>query len=129
MNTTRVIVHESGRRWVEHVRARLHGQPVRVSHTATSQDCVTQVSGEGPAVLVAELGPRPAATLELVDRAVTVKSDLTVVVVARADQESLELPARELGAIEFLLEPITPRQVAELVARIVRSHNALAVTS
>jgi DNA-binding response OmpR family regulator len=125
----RVIVHESGRRWVEHVRARLHGRAVRVLHTATDADCLKQTAGEGAAVLIAELGARPVTTLELIDRAVGQNSDLAVVAVAAADQSSLDLAAREMGAMEFVVEPIAPRELADLVERIVRGHNKLVGTT
>ncbi len=122
---TCVVVYESGRRWIEHLRVRFHGQQVRVHHTTSAMDLLGRLGGDHDLILVAELCSRPLATLDLIERVGARRSDIATVVIAEAADQGLELAAREFGAAEFLCEPITPRELAELIARMVRARRRL----
>ena len=126
----RVIVHEAGRRWVDFVRDALRNHAIRVHHTATSSVCLRLIEQGGPVVIVAELGSDALATMELIASLATKGSvaAMVIVIIASRTQAEFELPLRELGAISFLVEPIAPREVADLVSSIARELQQLTTT-
>lgn len=122
MDRNSLVIFERGRRWIDSVRARFAGADVRVRHVALAADCRDAVAAGRRSVVIIELGTRVIESLALVADARRIDSSAVVVVLAASSQGEFELPARELGAIAFVVEPITPREFAELVARVCRSH-------
>ena len=116
MGLAQLIVHESGRRWIDHIRSRM-AAAVRVRHSTTVPESLRLLRGERETLLVVELGQQPLAALELIEQANAADSEVTVLVLADSSQRGLELSARELGAVEFIVEPITPGEVADIVER------------
>jgi DNA-binding NtrC family response regulator len=115
-----ILVHEAGRRWIEGVRSRLARLPVRVRHSAVARDTLEIARHERRCTVLAELGRRPLDTLDLLEQIDGLGRELIVIVVARSDQASLEIPARELGATAFLTEPMTVAELAGFVEPIAR---------
>jgi DNA-binding response OmpR family regulator len=68
--------------------------------------------------LVIELGKQPLNSLDIVERVRSFSQGTAIIVVARSDQGYLEMPARELGAIAFVREPLTGSELARTVRSI-----------
>jgi len=119
-NWPQLLVHEAGRRWIEGVRSRLARLPVRVHHSAVARETLGIAQHERRCIVLAELGRRPLDTLDLLEQIDRMGRELSVIVVARANQADLEIPARELGAAAFLTEPMTVADLAGLVELIAR---------
>jgi DNA-binding NtrC family response regulator len=121
MNVPQVVVYETGRRWIDHVRARMAPWPVRVRHATSVSDCLQLLRGSRGTTLLVELGARPIDALELVQQTRDHDPESAVIVVGGASQASLELPAREFGAVEFVCGPVQPIELADLIERVVWS--------
>jgi len=115
-----LVVFEEGRRWVDTVRARLAGLPLRVRHSVAALDALQLLRSERSSVVLAELGLRPIDVLRLIEELGQQSAGHTVLVVARSNHAELELPARELGAGAFLVEPLAAMQVAGFVETVLR---------
>ena len=121
MNTARLVVHESGRRWIDHVRARMRTLPVQVRHSTSTQDCLELIRGQRRTLMLVELGERPLTELKLLDRVRGLDPEAAVLVVSRPVPAPVEMLTRELGAVEFIREPVAPNEVADLVMHAFRA--------
>jgi DNA-binding response OmpR family regulator len=103
-----LVVHESGRRWVDVLRSAFAGAArIETRHSVHADDTLASLRGRRFATLLLELGQPPLESLELLQRVHELACDTAPIVVARSDQEDLELFAREFGARAFLREPLT----------------------
>ena|SRR2546425_4636784 len=121
MENPRVVVHESGRRWIDHVRARMRALPVQVRHSTSTLDCLELVRGRRRTLLLLEFGAQPLTGLELLDQVRSLDPEGTVLVVGRPVAAPVELLTRELGAVAFIREPVAPTEVADLVEHVLRT--------
>ena len=124
MSTARLVVHENGRRWIGHVRARMRSLPVQVRHSTSTQDCLELIQGQRRTLLLVELGERPLAELKLLERVRGLDPEATVLVVSRPVAVPVEMLSRELGAVEFIREPVAPNEVADLVMHAFRARQS-----
>ena len=121
MNTPRLVVHEGGRRWIDHIRARMRALPVQVRHSTSTQDCLELIRGQRRTLLLVELGEHPLAGLNLLDQVRGLDPEATVLVVSRPVPAPVEMLTRELGAAEFIREPVAPDEVTDLVMHAFRA--------
>ena len=116
-----LVVCENGRRWIEHVRARMTVLGIGVCHRTSPECCREALDGRGRFLVLLELGSQPIRALKLLEELNGRGYDATVVVLAGMAQRFLELVTRELGAVEFLVEPVASRTLAEILHRIARA--------
>lgn len=113
-----LVIHERIGTWARHVRPRLTaGGPVRVVESRSAGDLAAALAGAACPVVVLDLGRRPRAALDDLDRALAVAPDALVLVLDPGPHAGAALLARELGATHVLSGPATPPAVAALVAR------------
>jgi FixJ family two-component response regulator len=115
-----LIIHELGRRWIDALRSHTMRLRIQVRHSAGVQDTLRIARAARRGTLVVELGQDPLASLDLLERVAGLSLEIATLVVARSDQDYLEVPAREMGAIAFLKEPLTGSELARIVSSIVR---------
>ena len=120
MELPRVLVLESGRRWIGHVRSKLGRFPVRVHHCTTGPECVALLGSHPKSTLLIQLGANPWATLELLEELNGIAAGAITVLLAQPGQWPYEMAARELGAAAFLYEPVGADVVIGLVQRALR---------
>ena len=121
MESPRIVVHENGRRWVDHIRARMRGLAVQVRHSTSARDCLELVRGRRRSLIVLEWGTQPLAGMELLDQVHGLDPEAAVLVVARPVPVPVELLTRELGAAGFIHEPVAPTELADLVEHAFRT--------
>src|SRR5262245_8363353 len=102
-----IIVHELGRRWVDALRGHPTTSRIRIRHSASVVDTLAMTSTAHRMTLLVDLGHDPLESLDLLERVGRGCQEVVMIVVARSEQDHLELAARELGAIAFLREPIS----------------------
>jgi DNA-binding NarL/FixJ family response regulator len=123
-----LIVHETGRRWIDMLRGSSIETACSVRHCASIQDTLASAWAAPCSTLLIELGRRSAESLDLLEQLSGLAKELTAIVLARSDQAGLELAARELGASVFLREPLTGTELARTVGSVVRLQLELAET-
>ncbi len=113
-----LVIHERLGTWARHVRPRLAGgSPVRVVESRSPADLAAAVAGAACPVVLIDLGRRPRAALDDLDRALALAPDALVLVLDPEAHAGAALLARELGATHVLSGPATPPAVAALVGR------------
>ena len=113
-----VVSHERIGTWVRHRRPRLLGWPVRWVETRSTADLETALAGMVCPIVLIDLGRRPPrAGLEDLDRAAQAAPNALILVLDPEAYEGVATLARELGATHVLSGPVTPPEVAQLIAR------------
>lgn len=112
-----LVVHERIGTWARHLRARLSDWPVGVVETRSSSDLESALFGSICPILLIDLGRRPRAGLEDLDRAIRVAADALALVLDPASHDGVPLLARELGAAHVISGPVPPPVVARLFVR------------
>ena len=112
-----LVIHERITNWARQIRPRLVGDPVRVVETRSASDLEAALAGSACPVVLLDLGRRPRAALDDLDRALRVAPDALVLVLDPESYDGAALLARELGATHVVSGPATPPAVAGLLGR------------
>ena len=113
-----LVIHERIGTWARQVRPRLPGDgPVRVVESRSAAELEAALTGSACPLVLIDLGRRPRAALDDLDRALRVAPDALVLVLDPESHAGAALLAREVGATHVLSGPATPLAVAALIAR------------
>lgn len=112
-----VVIHERRGTWARQLRPRLLDWPVRWVETRSTADLETALVGTACPVVLIDLDARPRAGLDVLDRAATAVPNALILVLDPQAHEGVASLARELGATHVLSGPVTPPEVARLLAR------------
>jgi hypothetical protein len=112
-----LIIHERLGSWARHLRPRLAVWPVRVIETRSTADLESALERAACPIVVIDLGRRPRAGLEELDRAVGKAPLALTLVLDPGAHEGVATLARELGATHVYSGVVTPPAVAGLLAR------------
>ena len=114
-----VVIHERISFWARHLRPRLADSSTRVIETRSRNDLESALhAGRGACpILVIDLGRRPGAGLDDLDRALAVAPGTMTLVLDPAAQSAVALLARELGATHVVSGSVTPPAVHQLLTR------------
>jgi DNA-binding NtrC family response regulator len=112
-----LVIHERIGSWARQIRGRVHVGGIRVVETRSATDLKKALAGAAYPLVVIDLGRRPRASLEDLDRAMRVAPDALVLVLDPESYEGAALLARELGAAHVMSGPVTPPAVACLLNR------------
>ncbi len=118
MPSQSLVIHERIGTWARQLRPRLPGDPpVRLIESRSAADLDAALAGSACPVVVIDLGHRPRAGLDDLDRVLALAPDALVLVLDPKSHASAALLAREFGAAHVLSGPTTPPAVAALIAR------------
>ena len=112
-----IIVLERGTRWEAELK-REAGATLQVRPCRRPADVLRELAMMRGSVVVVDLEVGAAECLRLLARVIEEVLRPQVVVVAAASQADLEWPARELGAVEFLLETGLERRLGLACLRL-----------
>jgi hypothetical protein len=112
-----LVIHERIGTWARHLRPRLGESPVRLVETRSGADLDATLAGACCPVVLIDLGRRPRAALDELDRALRAAPDALVLVLDPESHDGAELLARELGATHVISGPAAPPAVARLLTR------------
>jgi CheY-like chemotaxis protein len=112
-----VVIHERLGTWARHLRPRFLAWPIRWVETRSTADLEAALTGLACPVVVIDLGRRVRAGLEDLDRAAQAAPNALFLVFDSEAHEGVAVLARELGATHVFSGPVTPPEVARLLAR------------
>jgi DNA-binding NtrC family response regulator len=112
-----VVIHERLGTWARHLRPRFLGWPIRWVETRSTADLEAVLGGMACPVVLIDLGRRAGAGLQDLDRAAQAAPNALVLVLDPEAQQGVATLARELGATYVFSGPVTPPEVAQLIAR------------
>lgn len=117
MPNPRMVVHERLGTWARQIRARMAGRPIDWRETRSTADLEFAVAGAACPIVVIDLGLRPRAGLDALDRAMRTAPNALVLVLEPQWYEGVAQLARELGASEVISGPTPPPLVVALLTR------------
>lgn len=117
MSNLPVILHERLAYWSRHLRPRLHGWPIRWVESRSSADLHSALVGTSCPIVLIDLGHRPRAGLEDLDRAYRAAPNALSLVLDPEALDGVALLARELGATHVISGVAPPPLVAGLLTR------------
>lgn len=117
-----VIILEKQPLWEAELKRAFAGDLVQVRACRLPGQVPGVLSNMPGSVLVLDLESGPAECLRLIAKGMEVTPPIQIVVLATTELADLELPARELGAVEFLHAPLGGIRLAELCRRLLRGH-------
>jgi hypothetical protein len=120
MTRPTVVIHERLGTWSRQLRPRLASWPIRWAETRSGPELEAAVAGPGRPIVVLDLGNRPRAGLEDLERALLAAPDALALVLDPLAHEGVPSVARELGAALVMTGVITPPSVAGLLERWLR---------
>ncbi len=112
-----VILHERMGYWSRHLRSRLQGWSLRWLESRSSANLTSALVGTSCPIVLIDLGHRPRAGLEDLDRAIQAAPNALVLVIDPERQEGVAPLARELGATHVISGVAPPPVVATLLMR------------
>jgi hypothetical protein len=112
-----VVIHERLGNWARHLRPRFLAWPIRWAETRSTADLEAALAGVACPVVLVDLGRRVRAGLEDLDRAAQAAPGGLFLVLDPEPREGVAMLARELGATHVFSGPVTPPEVARLLAR------------
>ncbi|MEX2288327.1 MAG: hypothetical protein WD648_14625 [Planctomycetaceae bacterium] len=117
MSESTIIVFERRPRYTPELQRQFWGQQVSVRACRSIAD-IKQLRDSAPgAVLLLDLEAAPAEILQFLGGDVGRANAATVIVAASRHTAPLEWRVRELGAAEFLIEPVSGERLANLCRR------------
>jgi hypothetical protein len=116
----RLVIHERLGYWARHLKPRLVGSPIAWVESRSTADLEAALRATACPIVVIDVGDRPRAAMEDLDRAMgTAPNALALVLDPRAHHGVASL-ALELGASHVMTGGVVPPAVSELLARWVR---------
>jgi hypothetical protein len=112
-----VVIHERLGNWARQLRPRFLAWPIRWVETRSTADLEAALVGLACPVVLIDLGRRVRAGLEDLDRAAQTAPGALFLVLDPEPREGVATLARELGATHIFSGPVTPPEVARLLAR------------
>ena len=112
-----VVIHERLGYWARHLRPRLAAWPIRWAETRSGSDLAAAVKGTACPILLIDLGKRPRAGLEDLDRALQAAPRALALVLDPGSHEGVAPLAREIGASHVISGVATPPAVVGLISR------------
>jgi len=112
-----VVIHERQGTWARHLRHRFLAWSIRWVETRSTADLEAALAGLACPVVLIDLGCRVRAGLEDLDRAAQTAPNALFLVFDPEAHEGVATLARELGATHVFSGPVTPPEVARLLAR------------
>lgn len=112
-----LMIHERNGTWARQLRPRLGEAAVRVVETRSADDLEASLAGAACPLVVLDLGRRPRAALDDLDRALSAAPEALVLVLDPESYDGAALLARELGATHVVSGPATPPAVVGLLRR------------
>lgn len=112
-----LVTHERLGNWARQLRPRVAGWPVRLVETRSADELAGALGRSACPLVVLDLGDRPRAGLEDLDRALPAAPNALVLALERTGQPAVALLARELGATHVLSGVATPPMVLNLLGR------------
>jgi DNA-binding NarL/FixJ family response regulator len=112
-----LVVHERLGTWARQLRPRVVSWPVRLIESRSAGALAAAVARAACPLVVIDLGDRPRAGLEDLDRAVRSSPNALVLVLDPTAQPSVARLARELGATHILPGTAPPPAIVALLAR------------
>ncbi len=114
-----LVIHERIATWARQLRPRLvdGAVPVLVVESRSADDLDAALAGAACPLVVIDLGRRPRAALEDLDRAVKAAPDALILVLDPNANDGAALLAREMGATHVISGPAQPPAVAALLNR------------
>lgn len=119
-----IIVFERDPRWVPELQRQFLDDPVRVIRSRSLKHLSELVAERLASVAVISLDADPAGTLHLLNRMANAAESLRTLVVGNPSFATLEWFIRELGAIEFLTEPVPAHHMADLCRRVLLNESS-----
>jgi ActR/RegA family two-component response regulator len=117
LGTIVLVIHERQAQWARQLRPRLASWRVRIVETRTAADLETALRGLACPIVVIDLGQRPLAGLEALDRVVRVAPDALILVLDPAANQEVAVVARALGATHVLEGHALPPAIVSLLER------------
>lgn len=112
-----LVIHERLGNWARQLRPRVAAWPVRLVETRSGADLASALAGTACPIVILDLGLRPRAGLEDLDRAMQTAPLALVVVLDPESHEGVAMLARELGAALVLSGAVTPPALLALLSR------------
>lgn len=112
-----LIIHERLNQWARQLRPRLAAWPIRLVESRSLADLEGALAGTACPILLIDLGQRPRAGLEELERATRLAPSALILVLDPEAHEGVALLARELGATHVYSGVVTPPAVARLIER------------
>ena len=118
MHRTAILVVEKSPRWESELKRQFLGDPVEVRACRSTRDVDRQIDRQpGGGVIVLDLGSGEAEMLQFLRRRSQQWPGWPALVVADREATELEWAVRELGALDFLVDPVPAERLAEACRR------------
>jgi DNA-binding NtrC family response regulator len=112
-----LVIHERLANWARQLRPRLASWPIRLIETRSTSDLEGALARTACPIVVLDVGSRPRAGLEDLDRAIRAAPNALTLVLDPRSHEGVAALARELGATHVISGPVTPPALVDLLAR------------
>ncbi|HEV3167667.1 MAG TPA: hypothetical protein VGZ22_26920 [Isosphaeraceae bacterium] len=112
-----IITHERLGTWARQLRPRVVSWPVRLVESRSPTDLAVAMGRSACPLVVLDLGDRPRAGLEDLDRALPSAPNALILVLDPTAQPGVAPLAREIGASHVISGVATPPMVVGLLAR------------
>ncbi len=121
-----VLIYEKSPRWESALKRRIASRQLLVRPCRSVADVIALCRQAPGSVVVLDFSAGAADGLRLLEALLRLRVSACAVVVASRAMQELEWPARELGAVEFITEPIGGDTVADICRRLLsrESNNA-----
>ena len=113
-----IVLFEKTPRWESELKRRFNAQEVLVRPCRSASD-VLMLCRQAPAsVVVADFAAGAADVLRLLESLICLRAAVYPVIIGSVETASLEWPARDLGAVDFVTDRINGDVLAEICRRI-----------
>ena len=113
-----IIVFEKAPRWESELKRRFNAQQVLVRPCRSVPDVLALCRQAPGSVVVVELAAAAAEVLRLLESLSRLRLTAFPVVIGSVEMASLEWPARDLGAVDFVTDRIGGDALADTCRRI-----------
>ena len=120
MSSLRLVIHERLGYWARHLKPRLVGWPIAWVSTRSTADLEAALRSTACPIVVIDVGDRPRAATEDLDRAMGTAPQALILVLDPRAHDGFAAVALELGASHVMTGGVVPPAVSDLLALWVR---------
>jgi DNA-binding NtrC family response regulator len=124
-----LLLFEKSPRWEAELKRRFHVGQVLVRPCRSAADVIVLARQAPGSVVVLDFTAGAAEGLQLLEALFGLRVTVFPVVLASRATQDLDWPARELGAADFIIDPISGDALAEICRRLLAPKSASKATS
>ncbi|HEY3965915.1 MAG TPA: hypothetical protein VGM05_15255 [Planctomycetaceae bacterium] len=113
-----IVLFEKAPRWESELKRRFDAQEVLVRPCRSAGDVLTLCWQAPGSVVVADFAAGTAEVLRMLESLICLRGTAYPVVIGSVETASLEWPARDLGAVDFVTDRINGDVLADICRRI-----------